>query len=250
MSHNTSKKIRVDTLLVSKGLVESREKARALILGGKVLVNGASAGKAGTFVAPDSSAEVLKAIPYVSRGGEKLEAALKGFSIDVKGKIAMDVGASTGGFTDCLLQSGAEMVYAVDVGYGQLAWELRNNPKVILLEKTNIRNLDRKIIRSKIDIITIDVSFISLLKVIPAVLGFLPPAGIIVALIKPQFEVARKDVGKGGVVKDEIKRTEVIDKITRNMMDIGLKVKGVIRSPLVGPKGNVEYFICLSVPFQ
>jgi 23S rRNA (cytidine1920-2'-O)/16S rRNA (cytidine1409-2'-O)-methyltransferase len=250
MSHRSSKKIRIDTLLVSRCLVESREKARALILGGKVVVNGTITGKAGTLVAPDSSVEVLKAMPYVSRGGEKLEAALKEFSINVRDKIAMDVGASTGGFTDCLLQSGAKMVYAVDVGYGQLAWELRNNPKVILFEKTNIRYLKREIIRSTIDIITIDVSFISLLKVIPAVLDFLSPEGIIVALIKPQFEVARKDVGKGGVVKDEIKRRAVIHNIARNVTEMGLNVKGEIRSPLVGPKGNVEYFICIYAPFH
>ncbi len=253
MSINPTKKIRLDNLLVAKGLIESREKARALILGGNVLVNGDRIDKAGTFVRPDVSLKVLQKMPYVSRGGLKLEAALKNFNIDVKGKIAMDVGASTGGFTDCLLQFGAERVYAIDVGYGQTAWELRNDSRVILLEKTNIRYLDEKIrvqgledlIKSNIDIATIDVSFISLLKVIPKVLEFLAPKGEIVALIKPQFEVARKDVGKGGVVKDEVKRLEAVEKIKKNAIDMGLEVKGVIKSPLIGPKGNVEYFIYL-----
>lgn len=260
MSINSTKKIRLDSLLVTKGLIESREKARALILGGNVLVNGDRVDKAGTFIRPDVSVEILQKMPYVSRGGLKLEAALKNFNIDVRGKIAMDVGASTGGFTDCLLQFGAEKVYAVDVGYGQIAWELRNDSRVILLEKTNIRYLNEKIrvqdsgfrvqglenlIKSNIDIATVDVSFISLLKVIPKVLEFLVPKGEIVALIKPQFEVARKDVGKGGVVKDEAKRLEVIEKIKKNAIDTGLEVKGVIKSPLIGPKGNVEYLIYL-----
>ncbi len=260
MSALPTKKIRLDSLLVAKGLIESREKARALILGGNVLVNGAKADKAGTFVKPDVSLKILQKMPYVSRGGLKLEAALKNFNIDVKGKIAMDVGASTGGFTDCLLQFGAKKVYAVDVGYGQLAWELRNDSRVILLEKTNIRYLDEKIrvqgsgfrvqeledlVKNKIDIATIDVSFISLLKVIPKVLEFLAPKGEVVALIKPQFEVSRKDVGKGGVVKDEVKRLEAVEKIKKNAIDMSLEVKGVIKSPLIGPKGNVEYFIYL-----
>lgn len=246
-----TKKLRLDSLLAAKGLIESREKARALILAGKVLVNGTKADKAGTFVRPEACLEILQKIPYVSRGGLKLEAALKSFNIDVKGKIAMDVGASTGGFTDCLLQHGARKIYAIDVGYGQLAWKLRNDSRVILLEKTNIRYLDEKVrgqefedlIKSNIDIATVDVSFISLLKVIPKVINFLKKNGEIVALIKPQFEVARKDVGKGGVVKDEAKRLEVIEKITKELRDMGLEVKGVIKSPLVGPKGNIEYFI-------
>ncbi len=246
-----TKKLRLDSLLAAKGLIESREKARALILAGKVLVNGTKADKAGTFVRPEACLEILQKIPYVSRGGLKLEAALKSFNIDVKGKIAMDVGASTGGFTDCLLQHGARKVYAIDVGYGQLAWKLRNDSRVILLEKTNIRYLDEKVrgqefedlIKSNIDIATVDVSFISLLKVIPKVINFLKKNREIVALIKPQFEVARKDVGKGGVVKDEAKRLEVIEKITKELRNMGLEVKGVIKSPLVGPKGNIEYFI-------
>lgn len=243
------KKVRLDRLLVANGLVESREKARALILEGKVLVNDIKVDKAGTPVDPDASLNVLQKIPYVSRGGLKLETALRSFNIDVDDKIAMDVGASTGGFTDCLLQHGAKKVYAVDVGYGQLAWKLRNNPRVILLEKTNIRYLRKNAVASEIDIATIDVSFISLLKVIPKVSEFLAPHGEIVALIKPQFEVTRKDVRKGGVVKDEAKRLEVIYKITKEVKDMGLEVKGVKKSPLIGPKGNIEYFIYLKKVF-
>jgi 23S rRNA (cytidine1920-2'-O)/16S rRNA (cytidine1409-2'-O)-methyltransferase len=254
------KKVRIDSLLVAKELIESREKARALILAGKVLVNGTKADKAGTFVRPEACLEILQKIPYVSRGGLKLEAALKSFNIDVKGKIAMDVGASTGGFTDCLLQHGARKIYAIDVGYGQLAWKLRNDSRVILLEKTNIRYLDEKVrsestrtegqeiedlIKSNIDIATVDVSFISLLKVIPKVINFLKKNGEVVALIKPQFEVTRKDVGKGGVVRDEAKRLEVIEKITKEVRDMGLEVRGVEKSVITGPKGNVEYFIYL-----
>ena len=254
------KKVRLDNLLVEKGLVESREKARALILEGNVLINEIKANKPGTFINPDASLKVLHKMPYVSRGGLKLEAPLKNFKIDANDKIAMDVGASTGGFTDCLLQHGAKKVYAVDVGYGQLDWKLRNDQRVILLEKTNIRYLDEAVrdqgsgimgqeledlIKNNIDIATVDVSFISLLKVIPKITEFLKKDGEIVALIKPQFEVGRKDVGKGGVVKDESKRLEVIEKISKEADNMGLEVKGVIKSPLVGPKGNIEYFIYL-----
>ncbi len=238
-------KIRIDRLLVEKGLVKSREKTRALILAGKVLVNGVKVDKAGTFVRHDASLEILQKMPYVSRGGLKLEEALRSFKIEVKDKIAMDVGASTGGFTDCLLQHGARKVYAIDVGYGQFAWNLRNDQRVTLLEKTNIRYLEKNAIKENIDVATIDVSFISLLKVIPRVLEFLAHHGEIVALIKPQFEVGRKNVGKGGIVKDEAKRLEVIEKIKTEVKKIGLEVYGLIQSPLIGPKGNIEYFIYL-----
>jgi 23S rRNA (cytidine1920-2'-O)/16S rRNA (cytidine1409-2'-O)-methyltransferase len=255
------KKIRLDRLLVEKGVTESREKARALILEGKVFVNETKVDKAGTLVNPDVSLKLLQGIPYVSRGGLKLETALRNFNINVDGKIAMDVGASTGGFTDCLLQHGAKKVYAIDVGYGQLDWKLRNDPRVILLEKTNVRYLDRPaicqrstvngqrfedLINNNIDIATADVSFISLLKVIPGIIEFLKKGGEIVALVKPQFEVGRKCVGKGGVVKDEAKRLEAVDKIIKAAKGIGLEVKGVMKSPILGPKGNVEYFIYLS----
>ncbi|MCK5427261.1 MAG: TlyA family RNA methyltransferase, partial [Thermodesulfovibrionia bacterium] len=163
--------------------------------------------------------------------------------IDVRGTVVMDIGASTGGFTDCLLQHGAEKIFAVDVGYGQLAWTLRKDKRVVTLEKTNIRHLEQDAITDAIDIATIDVSFISLLKVIPRVSQFLTPEGTIIALIKPQFEVERKDIGKGGVVREEKKRQEVIDKIIKNVCQLGFEVKGVMQSPLVGPKGNIEYFI-------
>lgn len=237
------KKIRLDKLLSDKGLVESREKAKALILEGSVLVNGIVVDKAGALVKPDDVLTVVNKMPYVSRGGLKLEHAIKTFNINVKDKIAMDIGASTGGFTDCLLQHGAKKIYAIDVGYGQFSWVLRNNENVVLFEKTNIRYLDGDLVPDKIDIATIDVSFISLLKVMPKVLEFLAPQGEIVALIKPQFEVGRKDVGKGGVVKDEDKRLEVVEKIKGASEEMGLEVKGTTTSPIKGPKGNVEYLI-------
>lgn len=253
-------KTRLDKLLFEKGLVESREKARALILEGNVLVNGVKTDKAGALVKDNARIEILQKMPYVSRGGLKLEAAIREFAIDVRNKIAMDVGASTGGFTDCLLQHGAKKVYAIDVGYGQFDYKLRNDPRVILLEKTNIRYLSGEVrnqeseVRSKeledlekknIDIAVIDVSFISLLKVIPAVSAFLKPGGEIIALIKPQFEAGRESVGKGGVVRDEAKRLEVVEMIKAETAKMGFEIKGLIRSPVTGPKGNVEYLIYL-----
>jgi 23S rRNA (cytidine1920-2'-O)/16S rRNA (cytidine1409-2'-O)-methyltransferase len=237
------KKIRLDKLLFDKNLVESREKAKALILVGNVLVNGIIVDKAGTLVKPDDVLTITGKMPYVSRGGVKLEHAIKTFNIDVKDKIAMDVGASTGGFTDCLLQHGAKKIFAIDVGYGQFSWRLRGDDRVVLLEKTNIRYLDRDLVPNKIDIATIDVSFISLLKVIPKVLEFLKQHGEIVALIKPQFEVGRKDVGKGGVVRDESKQIDVVERIKSASEKMGLEIKGVTASPIKGPKGNVEYLM-------
>lgn len=232
-------------MLFDKGLVESREKAKALILEGVVLVNGLSADKAGSLVSPDDIFLIEKKMPYVSRGGLKLEHAIDYFNINIQDKTAMDVGASTGGFTDCLLQDGAARVYAVDVGYGQFSWKLRNDDRVVLLEKTNIRYLDTDSIPDKIDIAVIDVSFISLLKVIPRVLELLKPCAEIIALIKPQFEVGRKDVGKGGVVREMEKRLEVVEKIKTETMNMGLLVEGTTESPIKGPKGNVEYLIYL-----
>lgn len=240
-----SPKIRLDKLLTDKGLVESREKAKALILEGNVLVNGIVVDKAGALVRSDDTLSVEKKMPYVSRGGLKLEHALKEFGIDVSGMTAMDTGASTGGFTDCLLQNGAAKVYAVDVGYGQFAWTLRNDERVVLMEKTNIRYLERDSVPDEIDIAVIDVSFISLLKVLPNISGFLKPSGEIVALIKPQFEAERKDIGKGGVVKDEEKRLETVEKIKSGSEEIGFEVMGTTTSPVKGPKGNVEYLIHL-----
>jgi len=231
--------------MFEKGLTESREKAKAIILGGNVLVDGLTVDKAGEMVKESASIEVLKKLPYVSRGGIKLEEAIKNFNISVKDKTAMDVGASTGGFTDCLLQNGAGRVYAVDVGYGQFSWRLRNDPRVVLLEKTNIRYLEKSAVMDLIDIATIDVSFISLLKVIPNVLKFLSPGKEIIALIKPQFEAGRKDVGKGGVIRDETIRQKVIGKIRDGAVNMGLDVMGIIKSPITGPKGNIEYLIYL-----
>jgi 23S rRNA (cytidine1920-2'-O)/16S rRNA (cytidine1409-2'-O)-methyltransferase len=239
------KKERLDRMLFDKGLVESREKARAVILAGSVSVNGIVVDKAGAQVRPDDELTLAGKMPYVSRGGFKLEYALKDFNIDVKNRVAMDVGASTGGFTDCLLQNGAIKVYAVDVGYGQIDLKLRNDERVSVLEKTNIRYLERSAVQDDIDIATIDVSFISLLKVIPRVLEFLKPDGEIVALIKPQFEAGRKDVGKGGVVKDERVHQQVIENIKAGSESMGLEVLGTTTSPVKGPKGNVEFLIHL-----
>ena len=245
MTSQSTKKIRLDILLFEKGLTESREKSRALILAGNVLVNGIVVDKAGTNIKPDSDLKIVEKMPYVSRGGLKLEHALEELNINVKGKTAMDAGASTGGFTDCLLQYGAIKVYAVDVGYGQFHWKLRNDERVALLEKTNIRYLEKNTIQDEIDIAVIDVSFISLLKVIPKIMEFLKTSGEIVALIKPQFEAGKKDIGKGGVVKDEKKRLEIIEKIKSESEKMGLECHGVVESPIKGPKGNIEYLIYL-----
>ena len=245
MTSQSTKKIRLDILLFEKGLTESREKSRALILAGSVLVNGIVVDKAGTNIKTDSDLKILGKMPYVSRGGLKLEHALEELNINVKGKTAMDAGASTGGFTDCLLQYGAIKVYAVDVGYGQFHWKLRNDERIALFEKTNIRYLEKNTIQDEIDIAVIDVSFISLLKVIPKIMEFLKTPGEIVALIKPQFEAGKKDIGKGGVVKDEKKRLEIVEKIKSESEKMGLECHGVVKSPIKGPKGNIEYLIYL-----
>lgn len=245
MSSENIKKVRLDKLLLDKGLVKSREKAKALILQGSVLVDGEVVDKAGSLVSVNASLTVKDKMPYVSRGGLKLEKAIIAFGINVKDKVVMDIGASTGGFTDCLLKNGAKRVYAIDVGYGQFDWRLRNDKRVILLEKTNIRYLEKDAIPDRIDIITIDVSFISLLKVIPKALDFLSPEGEIIALIKPQFELQKKDVGKGGVVRDESKRLGAVEKVKQGVKAIGLDVTGIFESPIHGPKGNIEYFIYL-----
>ena len=237
--------MRLDRLLYEKSLVESREKAKALIMQGSVTVNGNVVDKAGTLVDVNASLNIENKMPFVSRGGLKLDHAISEFHISADGLIAMDIGASTGGFTDCLLQQGSKKVYAVDVGYGQLHWKLRNDERVVILEKTNIRHLSKDDIQDEIDLITIDVSFISLTKVIPKALEFLKPSGEVIALIKPQFEAGRKDVGKGGVVRDEKKREEVVNRIKGECKIIGLIVEGVTESPIKGPKGNIEYLIYL-----
>lgn len=238
------KKERIDKLLFEKGLAASRERARALIMEGKVLVGGHPVTKAGEMVASDAQISIKgEDMPYVSRGGLKLEAALKYFEISVQDKTVMDVGSSTGGFTDVMLQQGARKVYCIDVGYGQLAWKLRQDQRVVLLERTNIRHLEKEQIPDAIDIATIDVSFISLNKVVPKVIEFLAAGGAIVALIKPQFEVGKGEVGKGGIVKDAEKRQAAVDRVKGELESFGLRITGIIESPILGQKGNVEYLI-------
>ncbi|MBI4822679.1 MAG: TlyA family RNA methyltransferase [Nitrospirae bacterium] len=233
-------------MVFERGLTESREKARALIMEGRVLVDGKAVVKPGTMI--NKSVEVIlkeTEMPYVSRGGLKLSAAIEHFGIDLKEKTAIDVGASTGGFTDCMLKMAAKKVYAIDVGYGQFDWRLRQDSRVVLLEKTNIRYLDKDRIPDEIDIATIDVSFISLTKVIPKVMEFLKPRGEIIALIKPQFELQKADVSKGGIVRNEEKRQKAIETTKTFSENLGLTVIGVMQSPVQGQKGNIEYFIYL-----
>ncbi len=238
------KRERLDRMVLERGITTSRERARALIMEGRILVNGIPVTKPGTLIEPLSEI-ILKGedIPYVSRGGLKLHSAMEYFNIDVKDLIVMDVGSSTGGFTDCLLQHGARKVYCIDVGYGQLAWKLRNDSRVVLFERTNIRYLKRETIPEVIDLITIDVSFISLKKVIPHVREFLRENGEILALIKPQFEVGKGEVGKGGIVRDGEKRESAVESIRDFVMENGFKVIGIFESSLKGQKGNIEYFI-------
>ncbi len=237
-------KLRLDRLLVERGLVESRERGQSIIIAGQVLVNGQKVEKSGSLVPADADIRILgEKMPYVSRGGLKLEKALREFKIDVSGRIALDVGASTGGFTDCLLQHGANKVYAVDVGYGQMAWKVRQDPRVVVIERTNIRDIDPALIPEKADIAVIDVSFISLEKVVPPVLRFLNSGAGIIALIKPQFEVGKGQVGKGGIVRDEAARASAVEKVRTAFQSAGLEVKGIIPSPITGQDGNVEYLI-------
>ncbi len=239
-------KERLDKLLIDRGLVKSRERAKALIMEGHVFVDGAVVTKAGSLVAV--AGEIIlkeKECPYVGRGGLKLEAALEHFGIDPGGMVAMDVGCSTGGFTDCLLKKNARKVYAIDVGYGQLDWSLRNDPRVVLLEKTNIRYIENTAVPESVDIAVIDVSFISLLKVLPRVLEFMGGGGKVLALIKPQFEAGKGMVGKGGIVKDESTRLSAVESVRQWAEGTGLQTLGVFESPVRGQKGNIEYFIYL-----
>jgi 23S rRNA (cytidine1920-2'-O)/16S rRNA (cytidine1409-2'-O)-methyltransferase len=236
-------KERLDVLIHRRGLAESRERARRLIMAARVSVNGRVLDKPGTRVPTDAEIAVKERLRYVSRGGLKLEAAIDAFAIDAQGMVAADVGASTGGFTDCLLQRGAARVYAIDVGYGQLAWELRQDPRVEVMERVNVRYLTS--LPEPIDLATVDVSFISLKLVLPAVQQWLSPGGQIVALIKPQFEAGRREVGKGGVVKDPDVHRAVLCDILGWAQSDGLQVSGLIPSPLRGPAGNVEFFTLL-----
>lgn len=247
MPRDKNDKIRLDLLLVQKGLAESREKARAMIMAGLVEVDHVRSDKPGHQI-PASSTISLKQPypPYVSRGGLKLEAALDAFSVDVAGKVLMDVGASTGGFTDCLLQRGAKKVIAVDVGYGQLHWRLRQDPRVLMLEKTNIRHLKPSDLKEQIHGAVIDVSFISLKLVVPPVSEHLLKKAFIIALIKPQFEVGKGQVGKGGVVRDPSLHQEVIGNLSRLFKDGSWTVVGHLPSPILGPKGNQEFLMYLT----
>jgi 23S rRNA (cytidine1920-2'-O)/16S rRNA (cytidine1409-2'-O)-methyltransferase len=245
MSTKTKKK-RLDLEMLSRCLVSSRQRAQALIMSGRVLVNQQPLDKPGRLVADDDEIAIRgEDIPYVSRGGLKLEAALKAFDVTVADKVCLDAGASTGGFTDCLLQHGGIKVFAVDVGYGQLAWKLRQDPRVVVIERTNVRHMPYETIGEMVDLATVDVSFISLRLVIPAILPFIKRFGTILALIKPQFEIGKGRVGKGGVVKDPTHHRQVIDELTDFFGDIALSVEGVIPSPILGPKGNQEFIVCL-----
>lgn len=236
---------RADKLLVERGLVQSRERARALIMAGQVVAGDHKVDKPGQLLDSAIDLRVKEEIPYVSRGGLKLQKALDEFAIDITGLIVMDVGASTGGFTDCLLQRGASRVFAVDVGYGQLAWKLRQDQRVLSLEKTNIRYLEPETLPAVPDMAVIDASFISLEKVLPNTLRLVKPLGHLVALVKPQFEVGKGEVGKGGVVRDPEKHHAVIDSICELARSLHLEVLGVTESPILGPKGNREFLLYL-----
>jgi 23S rRNA (cytidine1920-2'-O)/16S rRNA (cytidine1409-2'-O)-methyltransferase len=239
-------KKRLDLVVLEKGLADSRQRAQALIMAGKVLVNNLIVDKSGTLVSPKDDIVLQEEDhPYVSRGGLKLEKALHTLGIDINGFVCLDVGASTGGFTDCLLQHGVGRVYAVDVGYGQLSWKLRQNPRVVVIERMNIRYMQPETIPQLVDLVTIDVSFISLKKVVPEILKFMKKNAGILALIKPQFEVGKKNIGKGGVVRDPDLHAKVIENLSEFFIEKHLFCEWVIPSPILGPKGNREFFISL-----
>jgi len=243
---STLTRCRLDQLMMDKGLVNSRTRARAVIMAGKVLVNDQPCDKPGSRVDPGADIRLkIPDHPYVSRGGLKLEKALTTFAVDVTDMVCLDIGASTGGFTDCLLQFGAGHVYAVDVGYGQLAWALRNDPRVTVIERTNIRHMAWETIGRQVDLVVADTSFISLKTVIPAAETFMEQDTRVIALIKPQFEAGKHKVGKGGVVKDPETRKQVVSDISQFFSDRGYAVQGVVPSPVPGPKGNTEYLIFL-----
>ncbi|MCS7275530.1 MAG: TlyA family RNA methyltransferase [Dehalococcoidia bacterium] len=237
-------KRRLDLLLVERGLVESREKARARIMAGEVLVDDRPIDKPGTLVDDQAQVRLLAAPRYVGRGGEKLEHALRAFRLDVQGLVCADIGAGTGGFTDCLLQHGARRVYAIDVGYGQLHPRLRQDPRVVVMERTNARYLGR--LPEPVDLATVDVSFISLTKVLPAVTPNLRPGGSIVVLFKPQFEARRGEVPRRGVIRDPLLHATLIGRFVAWAVGQGYRVLGPVRSPLPGAEGNLEFFFLLS----
>lgn len=237
-----AKKCRLDVLLVEKGLQESRQKAQATIMSGLVFVNDQRVDKPGTSVAEDAAVEIRgSSLKYVSRGGLKLEKAMETWPIVLTDTVCMDVGASTGGFTDCMLQNGASRVYAIDVGYGQLAWKLRSDPKVVCLERTNARYLDHELIPEEPDFSSVDVSFISLKLILPAIANVLREDGHVVCLVKPQFEAGREKVGKKGVVRDPAVHLEVLEHFLEHAKEGGFTVLGLTYSPIRGPEGNIEY---------
>lgn len=241
-------KERLDALLVNRGMFESRAKAQAAIMAGQVLVNEQKIDKPGTQVKPEVTIRLLgNQLRYVSRGGLKLEKALQIFPISVEGKVVADVGASTGGFTDCALQNGAAKVYALDVGYGQLAWKLRSDERVINMERTNVRYLEAKDLPEQVDVVTIDVAFISLDKILPAVHRILKPTGFVVALIKPQFEAGKENVGKKGVVREASVHMDVIRNVIAFAKGEGFGIAGLDFSPIKGPEGNIEYLLHLTL---
>ncbi|MBU0687477.1 MAG: TlyA family RNA methyltransferase [Candidatus Margulisbacteria bacterium] len=244
-------KKRLDILLTEKGFFDSRNKAHSAIMAGQVFVDGQKQVKAGHKYDEDANIEIKgNTLPYVSRGGLKLEKALKEFKVNPAGRICIDVGASTGGFTDCLLQNGAKLVYAVDVGYGQLAWKLQKDDRVIRLDKTNARNLKPEDLYQdqahRADLATIDVSFISLSKIFPALYKLLADQAEVIALVKPQFEAGKKLVEKGGIVKDPKVHKDVLESVTKSAEEIGFKVKGTIESPITGADGNIEFLMFLA----
>ncbi|MEQ8153577.1 MAG: TlyA family RNA methyltransferase [Clostridiaceae bacterium] len=238
------KKERLDVLLVEKGFFESREKAKAQIMAGKIFIDGRRVDKCGEKVKINAEIEFKgQEMPYVSRGGYKLEKAMKEFSIDLKDKVCLDIGASTGGFTDCMLQNGALKVFSIDVGYGQFAWKLRTDPRVVCMERTNIRYVTPEDLGEKADFASIDVSFISLKKIMPAVISLLKDDGSVIALIKPQFEAGRDKVGKKGVVREKIVHEEVILSIAEYLSNENLNILDLSFSPIKGPEGNMEFLI-------
>ncbi len=240
-------KVRLDTLLTDRGIVPSRKIAQSVIIAGKVIVGDKMIDKAGTKVSEDCTVKLKGVVTpeFVSRGGKKMQGALDAFSLDVNGLVALDAGASTGGFTDCLLKNGVQRIYAVDVGYGQLAYKLQVDERVIIIDKTNIRYLERDRIPEEVDLAVMDLSFISIKKVLKNVMNFVKSSGSVIALIKPQFEVGKENVGKGGIIKDPAEHDRVIEDIKKYCENNGLTVCGVVASPITGTKGNKEFLIYL-----
>jgi 23S rRNA (cytidine1920-2'-O)/16S rRNA (cytidine1409-2'-O)-methyltransferase len=237
-------KERLDKLLVARGLVETRAKAQSLILAGRVFVNDQRVDKAGHLIAAEATLRIKERLPYVSRGGIKLAAALDHFMVDPAGKHCLDVGASTGGFTDCLLQRGAASVVALDVGYGQLDWRLRQHPRVEVREQVNARYLSPEDFTKPFDLIVSDVSFISLTKILPAITPLMGAGGVLILLVKPQFEAGRSEVGKGGIVRNPVVQKRVVEEVGRAAIEEGLTSRGAIESPILGADGNREFLAC------